>query len=88
MGTWDIGPFDNNTATDFSHRVDEASAKEKAEVLRAARRPVPQRGRTPCRSCTLLRRGPERPSMPNRRGNTSSAFEHLSLLCDGRFPGH
>lgn len=78
MGTWDIGPFDNDTAADFFCRVDEASAKGKAEVLRAAWRPVRRRGRTPCRSSTLLRGVPERPSIPNRQ----------SLLCDGRFPGH
>ncbi|MEU7068769.1 DUF4259 domain-containing protein [Streptomyces narbonensis] len=36
MGTWDIGPFDNDTAADFSYRVDEAPAEKKAEVLRTA----------------------------------------------------
>ncbi|MFC9700707.1 DUF4259 domain-containing protein [Streptomyces sp. NPDC056943] len=36
MGTWDIGPFDNDTAADFSYRVDEAPAEKRAEVLRAA----------------------------------------------------
>ncbi|MFB7589237.1 DUF4259 domain-containing protein [Streptomyces sp. NPDC056169] len=36
MGTWDIGPFDNDTAADFSYRVDEAPPEKRAEVLRAA----------------------------------------------------
>ncbi|MGW6390097.1 DUF4259 domain-containing protein [Streptomyces sp. NPDC055103] len=36
MGTWDIGPFDNDTAADFSARVDEAPPEKRAEVLRAA----------------------------------------------------
>ncbi|MER8038343.1 DUF4259 domain-containing protein [Streptomyces hydrogenans] len=40
MGTWDIGPFDNDTAADFSYRVDEAAEGKKAEVLRAAFREV------------------------------------------------
>ncbi|MBD0708900.1 MULTISPECIES: DUF4259 domain-containing protein [unclassified Streptomyces] len=40
MGTWDIGPFDNDTAADFSYRVDEASDEGKAEVLRAVLREV------------------------------------------------
>ena len=36
MGTWDIGPFDNDTAADFSSTVDEAPSEKRAEVLRAA----------------------------------------------------
>ncbi|MET9935718.1 DUF4259 domain-containing protein [Streptomyces sp. NPDC006324] len=28
MGTWDVGPFDNNTAADFSYRVDGAPVEE------------------------------------------------------------
>ncbi|MFF2780045.1 DUF4259 domain-containing protein [Streptomyces sp. NPDC058052] len=40
MGTWDIGPFDNDTAADFSYRVDSASAEKKADVLRTAFREV------------------------------------------------
>ncbi|MER5962661.1 DUF4259 domain-containing protein [Streptomyces sp. NPDC002057] len=40
MGTWDIGPFDSDTAADFSYRVDEAPAERKAEVLRATFRDV------------------------------------------------
>lgn len=35
MGTWDFGPFDNDTAADFSYRVDEAPAEGKAAVLLA-----------------------------------------------------
>lgn len=40
MGTWDIGPFDNDTAADFSYRVDEAPTEKKADVLLAAFREV------------------------------------------------
>lgn len=40
MGTWDIGPFDNDTAADFSAQVDEAAAQDKAAVLLAAFREV------------------------------------------------
>ncbi|MEU2114517.1 DUF4259 domain-containing protein [Streptomyces sp. NPDC016459] len=40
MGTWDIGPFDNDTAADFSYRVDKAPAEKKADVLLAAFREV------------------------------------------------
>ncbi|MEU9857553.1 DUF4259 domain-containing protein [Streptomyces sp. NPDC047974] len=40
MGTWDIGPFDNDTAADFSYTVDEAGAGKKAGVLLAAFREV------------------------------------------------
>ncbi|MFH9721860.1 DUF4259 domain-containing protein [Streptomyces sp. NPDC017254] len=44
MGTWDIGPFDNDTAADFSYRVDEAPAEKKAEVLGATFREVIETG--------------------------------------------
>ncbi|MDV5145256.1 DUF4259 domain-containing protein [Streptomyces sp. SBC-4] len=44
MGTWDIGPFDSDTAADFSYRVDEAPAEKKAEVLREAFREVTATG--------------------------------------------
>ncbi|MFJ9430045.1 DUF4259 domain-containing protein [Streptomyces sp. NPDC101490] len=44
MGTWDIGPFDNDTAADFSYRVDEAPEEKKAEVLRTAFREVLETG--------------------------------------------
>ncbi|MGW0120664.1 DUF4259 domain-containing protein [Streptomyces sp. NPDC003327] len=36
MGTWDIGPFDSDTAADFSYTVDAAPAEKKADVLRRA----------------------------------------------------
>ncbi|MEU6933643.1 DUF4259 domain-containing protein [Streptomyces sp. NPDC046374] len=42
MGTWDIGPFDNDTAADFSYRVDEAD--DKAGVLLVAFREVTENG--------------------------------------------
>ncbi|WP_405853343.1 DUF4259 domain-containing protein [Streptomyces sp. NBC_00090] len=44
MGTWDIGPFDSDTAADFSYRVDDAPAEKRAEVLRAAFREVTATG--------------------------------------------
>ncbi|MFD8209002.1 DUF4259 domain-containing protein [Streptomyces sp. NPDC059695] len=40
MGTWDIGPFDNDTAADFSYRVDETPEEKRADVLLAAFREV------------------------------------------------
>lgn len=33
MGTWDIGHFDNDTAADFGHTVDEAPSEKRADVL-------------------------------------------------------
>ncbi|MER5205249.1 DUF4259 domain-containing protein [Streptomyces sp. NPDC002825] len=44
MGTWDIGPFDNDTAADFSYRVDEAPEDKRAGVLLAAFREVTTTG--------------------------------------------
>ncbi|MET9951581.1 DUF4259 domain-containing protein [Streptomyces sp. NPDC006339] len=44
MGTWDIGPFDNDTAADFSYTVDEAPAEQRADVLLAAFRAVTETG--------------------------------------------
>ncbi|GAA3396184.1 DUF4259 domain-containing protein [Streptomyces roseoviridis] len=44
MGTWDIGPFDNDTAADFSYTVDEAPAEKRADVLLAAFREVTDTG--------------------------------------------
>ncbi|MEU8621906.1 DUF4259 domain-containing protein [Streptomyces sp. NPDC048623] len=44
MGTWDIGPFDNDTAADFSSTVDEAPEERKADVLLAAFREVIETG--------------------------------------------
>ncbi|MCX4750860.1 DUF4259 domain-containing protein [Kitasatospora sp. NBC_01287] len=36
MGTWDAGPFDNDTAADFSLRLDEAGSAERPALLLAA----------------------------------------------------
>ncbi|MGW2016690.1 DUF4259 domain-containing protein [Streptomyces sp. NPDC001927] len=36
MGTWDIGPFDNDTAADFGGDLDEATAGEREGVVRGA----------------------------------------------------
>ncbi|WP_371495681.1 DUF4259 domain-containing protein [Kitasatospora sp. NBC_00374] len=36
MGTWDIGPFDNDTAADFCGGLDRADAGERAGLVRAA----------------------------------------------------
>jgi uncharacterized protein DUF4259 len=36
MGTWDFGPFDNDTAADFVADIDEASGREQLVKLRAA----------------------------------------------------
>lgn len=34
VGTWGIGPFDNDTATDFSYTLDVARSAEREQVLR------------------------------------------------------
>ncbi|MFJ5089244.1 DUF4259 domain-containing protein [Streptomyces sp. NPDC088674] len=34
MGTWDVGPFDNDTAADFCGELDEAAAGERAGLIR------------------------------------------------------
>ncbi|MFJ2590353.1 DUF4259 domain-containing protein (plasmid) [Streptomyces sp. NBC_00376] len=34
MGTWDIGPFDNDTAADFGGDLDEAAVEEREAVIR------------------------------------------------------
>ncbi|WP_406481271.1 DUF4259 domain-containing protein [Streptomyces sp. NBC_01615] len=36
MGTWDVGPFDNDTAADFSYTLDEAAEGEREGIIRAA----------------------------------------------------
>ncbi|MFF2412486.1 DUF4259 domain-containing protein [Streptomyces sp. NPDC058092] len=36
MGTWDTGHFDNDTAADFSGRLDDAPEAERATLIRAA----------------------------------------------------
>ncbi|MGW7443020.1 DUF4259 domain-containing protein [Kitasatospora sp. NPDC054795] len=46
MGTWGIGPFDNDTAADFADALDEAAEREREAVVRTALiRTVPPRGR-------------------------------------------
>ncbi|MFE2545723.1 DUF4259 domain-containing protein [Actinacidiphila glaucinigra] len=34
MGTWDIGPFDNDTAADFAGDLDEATMAERESMIR------------------------------------------------------
>ncbi|MEW2079311.1 MULTISPECIES: DUF4259 domain-containing protein [unclassified Streptomyces] len=34
MGTWDIGPFDNDTAADFAGDLDEAAVEEREPMIR------------------------------------------------------
>ncbi|MGW6571140.1 DUF4259 domain-containing protein [Streptomyces sp. NPDC054945] len=36
MGTWDVGPFDNDTAADFSGDLDEAPEGERESLIRNA----------------------------------------------------
>ncbi|MFC8710598.1 DUF4259 domain-containing protein [Streptomyces sp. NPDC057197] len=36
MGTWDIGPFDNDTAADWSGALDDASADARRDLVLAA----------------------------------------------------
>ncbi|MFD9420611.1 DUF4259 domain-containing protein [Streptomyces goshikiensis] len=36
MGTWDVGPFDNDTAADFGGDLDEAAAGEREGIVRSA----------------------------------------------------
>ncbi|MFE6041021.1 DUF4259 domain-containing protein [Streptomyces sp. NPDC056452] len=36
MGTWDVGPFDNDTAADFGGGLDEAAAGEREGIVRGA----------------------------------------------------
>ncbi|MEU8698564.1 DUF4259 domain-containing protein [Streptomyces sp. NPDC048680] len=36
MGTWDVGPFGNDTAADFSGGLDEAAAGEREGIVRGA----------------------------------------------------
>jgi hypothetical protein len=35
MGTWDIGPFDNDTAADFAGDLDEAAVEERESMIRS-----------------------------------------------------
>ncbi|MEU7737637.1 DUF4259 domain-containing protein [Streptomyces griseus] len=34
MGTWDIGPFDNDTAADFADELDEAAREDREAMIR------------------------------------------------------
>lgn len=36
MGTWDVGPFDNDTAADFGGDLDEAAAAEREGIVSSA----------------------------------------------------
>ncbi|MEV6681050.1 DUF4259 domain-containing protein [Streptomyces erythrochromogenes] len=36
MGTWDIGPFDNDTAADFAGDLDDAAPVERLSMIRGA----------------------------------------------------
>ncbi|GAA2386762.1 DUF4259 domain-containing protein [Nonomuraea africana] len=36
MGTWDIGPFDNDSAADWCGGLDDAPAERRAELIRQA----------------------------------------------------
>lgn len=36
MGTWDVGPFDNDTAADFGGDLDEAAAGKREGIVRGA----------------------------------------------------
>ncbi|MEU1695687.1 DUF4259 domain-containing protein [Streptomyces hirsutus] len=35
MGTWDIGPFDNDTAADFGGDLDDAAMEERESMIRS-----------------------------------------------------
>lgn len=35
MGTWDVGPFGNDTAADFSYTLDEAAVDARAGIIHA-----------------------------------------------------
>ncbi|MEU0162243.1 DUF4259 domain-containing protein [Streptomyces sp. NPDC006261] len=35
MGTWDVGPFDNDTAADFARDLDEVAAEEREPMIRS-----------------------------------------------------
>jgi hypothetical protein len=36
MGTWDVGPFDNDTAADFGGDLDEAALEEREALISGA----------------------------------------------------
>ncbi|RKS79644.1 uncharacterized protein DUF4259 [Actinomadura pelletieri DSM 43383] len=47
MGTWDIGPFDNDVASDFAFDLDEAPAGQRAVLIaRALNAVIPPDGET------------------------------------------
>lgn len=44
MGTWDVGPFDNDTAADWCGDLDEAAPEQRAAVIRDALSRVAEHG--------------------------------------------
>jgi len=44
MGTWEVGPFDNDTAADWCGDLDEAAPEQRAELIRDALSRVAQHG--------------------------------------------
>ncbi|MGW2704277.1 DUF4259 domain-containing protein [Streptomyces sp. NPDC001340] len=41
MGTWDTGPFDNDTAADWCNGLDDAALNERAGMVRGPEEPLP-----------------------------------------------
>ncbi|GID92079.1 DUF4259 domain-containing protein [Amorphoplanes digitatis] len=44
MGTWDVGPFDNDTAADWCGDLDDAAPQQRAALIRDALRRVAEHG--------------------------------------------
>ena len=44
MGTWDVGPFDNDTAADWCGDLDEAAPEQRAALIRDALSRVAEHG--------------------------------------------
>ena len=44
MGTWDVGPFDNDTAADWCGDLDRAAPEQRASLIREALRRVAEHG--------------------------------------------
>ena len=44
MGTWDVGPFDNDTAADWCGDLDDAAPAERVQIIRGALSAVADRG--------------------------------------------
>lgn len=44
MGTWDVGPFDNDTAADWCGDLDEAAPEQRATLIRDALSRVAEHG--------------------------------------------